>query len=374
VLKRIEKRGKIAIARLAAHAIGARGRFREEILRLEPKRVLVIRQHNQMGDMLLAVPAFRALRRRFPDARISLVAASINGSVMENSPFVDEVLVYAKERNKKNPMELIRFIAQLRSRRFDLVIVLNTVSFSITSMLLAALSGARFRVGSSSSGFGHDLSSRYYHLEMPLPGPEELARMHESEHNLYPLSVIGAAEEDLISLLVPTEEDLAAADRFVRATFPAGEPFIVVHPGAGKKQNVWPPGNFARAVARLAEMRPIGVVAIRGPVDRETFDRFLSACPLVSAVLSTPGVGFLGAVMKRAAVTLCNDTGIMHVAGAVGANCCAVFGPTDPDRWKPLNDNVVAVRSADGAIESVTVDEVVSSAAPFLVDPTRGSA
>ncbi len=374
MLKRIEKRGKIALARLASLFIGARGKAGDEALREEPERILVIRQHNQMGDMLLAVPAFRALRKRFPRARISLLAASINSAVMENSPFVDEVLVYAKERNRKNPFRLARFVSGLRRRRFDLVIVLNTVSFSITSMLLAALSGARLRIGSSSSGFGHDLSSMYYHIEMPLPGAEELAMMHESEHNLYPLSVIGAGEEDLESLLVPTAEEEAAAARLIESSFRPGDPFIVVHPGAGKKQNIWPPGNFAETVIRLREIRPLGVAAVYGPVDKEVFGRFVSACPMVDAEISMPSIGFLGALIKRSAVTLCNDTGIMHVAGAVGANCCAVFGPTDPHRWKPVNDNVVAVRSSDGRVESVTVEEMVLQAARFVEDSTRGSA
>jgi ADP-heptose:LPS heptosyltransferase len=374
VLKKIEKRGKIALARFASLFLGVREKAVDEVLHREPERILVIRQHNQMGDMLLAVPAFRALRKRFPRARVSLVAASINSAVMENSPFVDEVLVYAKERNRMNPFRLVRFLLGLRRRRFDLVLVLNTVSFSITSMLLAALSGARFRIGSSSSGFGHDLSSRYYHVEMPLPSADELERMHESEHNLYPLSVIGAGEDDIGSLLVPTDEEEADALRLIEASFRPGDPFIVIHPGAGKNQNIGPPGNFAETVIRLREIRPLGVAAVRGPVDTETFDRFMSVCPRVEVELSTPSIGFLGALMKRAAVTLCNDTGIMHIAGAVGANCCAVFGPTDPGRWKPVNDNVVAVRSADGRVESVEVDQMVKRAALFIERSTEGSA
>jgi len=65
-------------------------------------------------------------------------------------------------------------------------------------------------------------------------------------------------------------------------------------------------------------------------------------------------------------LTLCNDTGIMHIAGAVGANCVAVFGPTDPARWKPVNETVVAVRGKDGNVESVSVEEVIAAAAALL--------
>lgn len=366
MLKKLEKRGKIALARFIALFFGVKQAPPGEIFRANVRNLLIIRQHNQMGDMLLAVPAFRGLRERFPDAHIVLVAAPINTDVMKNNPFIDEVLTYAKEQHRANPFRLVRFVRDIRRRRFDLVIVLNTVSFSITSMLLAAVSGARYRIGSSSATFGHDLSSRYYQLELPLPSEDELLHMHESEHNLHPLRAIGVSERELTSVLVPTGEEEADCENFIKASFPEGSPFVVVHPGAGKRHNIWPPANFAEVIDRLRDIRPMGVVVASGPVDEGAVNEFLASCPSVTAVISNPTVGFLGAVMMRAAVTLCNDTGVMHIAGAVGANCCAVFGPTDPSRWKPVNENVVAVRAADGRIESVTVSDVLAEVARFL--------
>jgi ADP-heptose:LPS heptosyltransferase len=95
-------------------------------------------------------------------------------------------------------------------------------------------------------------------------------------------------------------------------------------------------------------------------------DAFLASCTNRPLVVSCPSVGFLSALMERAALTLCNDTGIMHLAGAVGAPCVAVFGPTDPARWKPVNETVVAVKAKDGRVESVSVDEVLSAALKLL--------
>lgn len=362
MLRKVERFAKLALARFVARFLTVEKLEPAEFSRVAVERLLVIRQHNQMGDMLLAVPAFRGLRKRFPGARITLVGSSINSRVMENNPYVDEVLTYAKRRSRRNPLELPRFIGELRRRRFDAVIVLNTVSFSVTSMLLAVASGARLRVGSTSAPFGHDLTSRFYHLELPLPSPDELARMHESEHNLYPLAAIGVSERDLTSLLVPTETEREAARRFIAAAFGPEARFIVCHPGAGKRQNVWPPERFAELVRLLGEQRGLAAAAVRGPMDRETMDAFLAASTKLPAVVSCPTVGFLGALMERAALILCNDTGIMHIAGAVGARCVAVFGPTDPARWKPVNKIVVAVRGANGEVASVTVAEALEAA------------
>lgn len=366
MLKRIEKRGKIALARFCSLFIKTQRMAPEDLSRIEINRILIVRQHNQMGDMLLAVPAFRGLRRRFPHARISLLAAPINTDVMLNNPYIDEVLTYAKESHNRRPTRLIRFIAELRRKSFDMAIVLNTVSFSITSMLLAWVSGATIRIGSTSRPFGHDITSLFYHIELPLPPAEELTRMHESEHNLYPLSVLGIRESDLSSVLVPLDDEAEDCDRFVSTAVPESSGFIVIHPGAGKKQNIWPPERFTAVARMLRERYSLEVVVVRGPVDGEVVDDMLRAQITPPAVLSCPTPGFLGTLLRRASLTLCNDTGVMHIAGAVGARCVAVFGPTDPARWKPIGENIVAVRARDGCVESVGVDKVFRAAEGLL--------
>lgn len=364
--KRIERVLKLSFARSVALFLDRRRITPEEFARMEISRLLVIRQQNQMGDMLLAVPALRGLRKRFPRARISLVAAPINEAAAVRNPDVDEVFTYAKRRQRSNPRALASFVAGLRRRRFDAVLVLNTVSFSVTSMLLAAASGARVRLGSTSRPFGHDLSSRFYHLELPLPSADELAGMHESLHNLYPLAPIGVAESDLRSAIVPTAGEERDAERLARAAFGAGSPFVVVLPGAGKRANIWPPERFAAAASALADRLGAGVLVVGGPVDRFAVDAFLRASERRPEAVAFVGVGTLASLMRRAACALCNDTGVMHVAGAAGARCVAVFGPTDPRRWKPVNETVVAVRAMDGNVASVAVEEVLDAAERLL--------
>jgi ADP-heptose:LPS heptosyltransferase len=359
-LKKIERKGKVVLARALAPVLRASAVVPDRIEYSRIERLLIIRQHNQMGDMLLAVPALRGIRNRFPRARITLVAASINSEVMHGNPYVDEVLTWSKKRNWREPFAFFRFIAALRRRRFDMVIVLNTVSFSVTSMLLGAVSGAGLRAGSTSAPFGNDLTAVYYDIELPLPSKDELSRMHESEHNLYPLSAIGIEESDLSSILVPSGAQEEDCENFISAAFGTGARYAVVHPGAGKVQNIWPPERFAEVVDYLQEKHSIPSVAVRGPVDGEVFSRFLGSCRSSPQVISCPDIGFAGALMRRAALCICNDTGVAHIAGAVGARCIEIFGPTDPRRWKPVSDKVTAVRGSDTAMESVSTDDVIT--------------
>jgi ADP-heptose:LPS heptosyltransferase len=371
--KKIEKRGKMLLAEALAPMLGRRGSAAVPPDPVSVRKLLVIRQHNQMGDMLLAVPAFRGIRKKFPNAWITLLAADINSGVMRNNPFVDEVVTWSKKRNRKDPLAFIRFVRGLRSERFDLLIVLNTVSFSVTSMLLGAVSGAAWRAGSSSAPFGSELTSKYYDLELPLPDEDELALMHESEHNLFPLRALGIEEDDLSSMLVPLDWEERACGEFIAASF-GSSPYAVIHPGAGKVQNIWPPERFAEVSDVLLDRHGIRSIAVRGPVDDIFFTRFLEACQVPPQVISCPTTGFLGALMRKAAVSVCNDTGVAHIAGAVGAWCVEVFGPTDPHRWKPVSEAVVAVTPADGRIDSVTTGEVLEAVEELLArEPVTGA-
>ncbi len=107
-------------------------------------------------------------------------------------------------------------------------------------------------------------------------------------------------------------------------------------------------------------------MAVFGPMDKDLVDRFLKGCRNCPVVLNSPSIGFLGALIKHSSLTICNDTGVLHIAGAVGARTIAIFGPTDPARWKPVNSSVIALRADDGRVESVGVDEVMNVAGDLL--------
>ena len=129
LIKRIERSGKRRLMRLLARLAPARPVPAEDVRELEFDRILVIRQHNQMGDMLLATPALRALKTRFPDARLGIITSTLNRGVLVNNPHVDDLFTY----DKRNPLSHLALIRRVRRQRYDLVVVLHTVSYSFTS-------------------------------------------------------------------------------------------------------------------------------------------------------------------------------------------------------------------------------------------------
>lgn len=361
-VKTLERSGKRALMRAIGRLLHARPLSTEEFRALRFDRILVIRQHNQMGDMMLAIPALRAVRETYPRARIGVVSSTLNAGVLANSPFVDRVFTYDKAR----PLTGVRLLRELRAERFDLAIVLHTVSFSFTSVMLAVLSGARIRMGSTSRALGDSLTGSYLNMTLPLPDPAELDRMNEAEHNLFPLRAAGITTDDLAPLMVPAAASERWAEAFAREHWREGSLRLAVHPGAGKIQNIWPPENFAAVVDALSGRRPVSLVVVEGPRDALSVAAFARACSVTGTVLRGRSIVDVAALLKRADLVICNDTGVMHVAAAAGARVLAVFGPTDPARWAPLCDGLTVVRAPEGNLQAVTPEMVVERAVGVL--------
>jgi ADP-heptose:LPS heptosyltransferase len=362
LIKKIERSSKQRLMEVLARFLRAESMSADDI-RAEPLgKILVIRQHNQMGDMILAIPAFRAVREAFPAAKIGVVSSTLNRDVLVNNPYVDRLFLY----DKRNVLSLVPLIRNIRRELYDLVIVLHTVSFSFTSVALAVLSGARIRIGSTSRELGDSLTGSYLNLTLPLPGDDELGGMTESEHNVYPLRAIGVDTDDLSPVIVPGAKNVRWAEAFDAGNWKKGCVRLAVHPGAGKAENIWPPESHARVVNELNRRATVSLVVVEGPRDAEAVAAFFDTCDVDGAVVRGRGIGDVAALLRRADLVICNDTGVMHVAAAVGATTLAVFGPTDPDRWAPCAVGLNVVRAPAGRLARLRPERVAERAAEIL--------
>jgi ADP-heptose:LPS heptosyltransferase len=340
LLRPFIRRPKLTLAQIAAE---------------RPRRVLIVRQHNQMGDMLCAVPAFRALRQSFPGARTLLVTAPVNDGVVRGNPYLDEILLFDKVAVRRSPRAALRFMRRLRAFAPDLAVVLNTVSFSGTSAWIAVLSGAPRVIGGESRPFGWTFSDWLYNLTLPLCAD---AGAHAIDHGLLPLAAAGIVTQDRSTLIVPDAPARELAHAFLRTV---GErPRAAVHPGAGKERNRWPPERFAAAIAALQQAGS-RVYLIEGPADGQATAQTLSALGRPLPVLRDAAVPVVAAALAETDFALVNDTGIMHVAGAVGTATVALFGPTLASVWKPPSSAVAAVQSRDGTMEGISIAEVLDA-------------
>jgi ADP-heptose:LPS heptosyltransferase len=358
----VTRRAKQILMRPLARALRRERLTPAALAALRPRSIVVVRQHNQMGDMVCATPALRAIAETWPGARVALVTSPANAGVVRHNPHLARVLVFERPLRR-----LPAFVRELRNWDADLAIVLSSVSFSLTSALIGLACGARHVIGADSRPFGWEFSEHCFSLQMPAA---PVVTTHAIDHGLEPLRAVGITTDDPSTVVVPSPEERARAAQVARE-LGLRPGYWVLHPGAGKRQNVWPAERFA-ALARRAVSAGRQVLVLHGPADREALGAFgVEADPRAAAgvcVAPPCDVGVAAALLEEADRFLCNDTGIMHVAGALRVPTLALFGPTDPGLWKPPAAEVVALRGAHrrddprgqefGWMESLDEDDV----------------
>jgi ADP-heptose:LPS heptosyltransferase len=328
------------------------------------KRILVVRQHDQLGDFLLSSPVFRALRENFPMAFIAVVARSYTAEVAQNNRYLDDVIPFYEVGYYWNPRSVWQFIKKIRSD-YDLAIVLNTVSHSLSTDLIAFFSRARIILGPSHKRFPGTVRNFFYHLEAPC----EFDARHQTERNLDILRYIGVDTDDRTENIHLTDEELNWANDFLKSQGVNMENGVVfVHPGAGKVENRWPAANFALIANHLSDAFGLDIMVSWGPKETEVGEeviRLLNQLPV-----SVPGLGLrkLASLIAVSKLCFCNDTGVMHVAAGVGTPLVAVFGPTNPALWKPIGEKFIAIRGNDHTCASVGVKDVLMAAERILTE------
>jgi ADP-heptose:LPS heptosyltransferase len=179
------------------------------------------------------------------------------------------------------------------------------------------------------------------------------------------LREISAEAEVVVGRLEPTVEDLAAAERVLARAGCDGSRLIVIFPGSGSAAKNWPAEKFA-ALASLLSKR-LSVAIVLGPAEDSIEPIFREASATVIKGLE---LGVVAGVARMAAAFVGNDSGVAHLAGAVGASGVVIFGPTDPSRWRPLGAGQIDVIRGE-PVDSVGVGEVAAALAKFVDAPQR---
>jgi heptosyltransferase III len=292
-----------------------------------PRRVLVIRLGN-VGDIVVALPAFHALRRLFPEAHMTLLTSPTRRGapgateLLAADPTFDDMIVYYEDESA-DPGFLRRLRADLRARRVDLAVVLP-------DDLTTARSTAKYIALLAASGVRHVAGAR-------LVRPEE-RDTGQTPRLMHIVSELGPAEIEPFPWLRLSEEDHQAAADLLR---PAGGAALVgMQTGAKRPANRWAPDSFIEAGRRLADTHSVRIVLTGGPDEREVSARVAEGIgPAALDLAGRTTLTQLAAVVARCRVFVSNDTGPMHLAAAMGTPVVAIFSARDrPFRWHPAGE------------------------------------
>ncbi len=313
---------------------------------LRPRRIHLYRPQNQLGDLLLNVPAIRAVRERWPAARVTLIVGRQNAAAVLDQPWADEVRV-VETRNFLGVLQA----ALAPGPRPDLAIYFTTVSYSRSGAFLVRASGARVRIGFDPARYGERDQAGLTHA---VAYPE--GTLHQSRVSLELARAAGAAGE-------PPPPPYYVPQPPFRSRAPEGVAYL--HPGAGKIKNRWPAEGFAE-VARELLRRGLEVQLLEGPQDDGTVGAVCGALGRTLSAVRGETIPMLAARFARASIYVGNDTGPLHLAGAVGCPTVGIYGWSDPREWSPVGARVRSVRAPDASLASVEPRDVLEAALPLL--------
>jgi len=303
---------------------------------LLPQKILVV-SPTWLGDTVIAIPTFHGLRALFPQAHIAVLARQEIADLFRAVPAISAAIPYAKRRGTARLAAIADAARALKEHAFELAVILPN---SLSSALICLLAGIPARLGFAAGLRGLLLTIR---AARPRPGRHQ---MHDYLGLLQPLGSSRCPEAP--ALVLPEDAPTWARGYLAARGIDAAVPLIGLNPGAtyGRAKQ-WPPERFAE-LSRVLLARGSGTILIVGDaaaVPLAGIIRAINPQRIISAAGQT-SVLQLAALLACCHVLVTNDTGPMHVAGAVRTPVVAIFGSTDPVATGPLGADAAVVRAA----------------------------
>lgn len=316
----------------------------------QPRRLLLMRP-DHLGDVLWLTPALRALRRRFPQATITVAIGPWSRPILDRNADYDDLLTLDfpgfTRRPKGNPLAPYRLLQaaarDLRARRCDAALILRDDHW--WGALLAAAAGIPRRFG-----FAHPDVAPFLTDALPLPIGEHTAlgnlRLVDAFlREVAPPGILGGTVDTEAMpvahplVFIPDAEAVRHAAGLVGQLASAG-PVVAIHPSAGVPVKLWDEGRLAAVADRLVTERGARI-ALTGSNGDEALTGAVAAAMTTAAPLDLVGqtdIPQLVALYRRCALVIGPDSGALHLAVAAGVPTIHLYGPADPVRFGPWGD------------------------------------
>jgi heptosyltransferase-2 len=281
----------------------------------------------------MALPALRAVRKRFPEAEIAIVGRPYVADIYRDQEICDQLIPYDPKGSHTGFSGRERLAAEVRAQNFDVALLLQN-AFDAAWLAWRARIPERI-------GYARDGRSFLLTKAVPLPRHGEIPA-HEKFYYLELLRRAGwldsVQDETFIGLRVPTEAHRSADEFLCKSGVRQGVLRIAIGAGASYgSAKCWPPSRFAEVANRLQSEADADVILFGTAAEA-------SVSTAISAEMRRPPIDLTGktaiadlpALLSRCHLFIGNDSGAMHVAAAVGLPIVAVFGPTDPNGTAPV--------------------------------------
>lgn len=305
-----------------------------------PRKILVLNR-NHIGDCLLTTPLLRALKRRFPRAKLEVSIPASNEDLLATNPHVDRIVPRPK---LSSWAAKFRFALDIRAEEYDLIISLQEKSlFYAWATYYATLFNRNRPV---TVGLDHPKTRTWYQHKVPV-----LADQHEVYKYLDIAALLGCPKErnPVLELVPPPLAQERIEDLLASRGVHPDERFIGVNPGGTQIEKRWPVERYAAVGDQLHERFGLPVLVFGGREDHDRAsqiaDRMKTHRPVIAA--GRASLGETAALLERCQLLVTGDTGPMHMAVALAVPVVALFGPTDPRKYRPFTTLSAVLRHAE---------------------------
>ncbi|MBX9689244.1 MAG: glycosyltransferase family 9 protein [Candidatus Obscuribacterales bacterium] len=293
-------------------------------------RILVVR-YRFIGDTILTVPFLRNLRKAYPQARIDVLVGPQSGEVLQNCPYIDNLIVYDTTRfhkydsGKGKARSFWSYVFELRKNHYDTAFLLKR---SLSSAFLSLLIGCKNRIGYASSG-------RSFLLTQAVPWNQNI---HEVESTLDILRAINIEIADSSMEAWISEKEKQEIFELL-PELKSSKTKILFHAAAAHPDKLYPLEKWAEVMKLIAAKEEILPFFAGSEQDNSVYAELES----LSGIKGVNTAGKLSlrqsmAMLAQLDLAICTDSGPAHLAAAAQTPTIALFGPTDPERWRPWGE------------------------------------
>lgn len=305
------------------------------------QKILLIRNDN-IGDLICSIPAIQLIRESYPDATIHLLVNSYNAPVVEPlvGKMVDKLVIYHKTKhtglNFGQLLRLFRFYVELRGEKYNAAVML------VGGTSKQAISFAKWSSAENIYGYGEEAS-----------GPEFKEGLHEVEYS-WNLALQMTGKERKPPEVIPYPLQRTGTRTAIQIT-------------SRKPGNRWTTKNFIELIKKVFETTKEKPILLWSPGDSSTAthpgddDKAADIIGQTAAYIEprpTATLAELIDVLKECRYMITPDGGAMHLANAMGIRVLALFGQSDPVRWRPWGKNSIFIQSPSRTVNDIGVDEV----------------
>jgi len=320
---------------------------------------------NWLGDAVFSIPVFKALKKTYPQARLTCLCVPRVKEVLQHCPYIDKIIIYDEKGKHRFPWRKFKLIRYLSKEKFDSAFLLHG---SMTRALMVFLAGIPVRIG-------------YSKVKLLLTNPIEMKSedIHRCDYYLKVLEGFGIKVQDRLCELRLNIKDIQSLEnKLNKLGVGSKDKLVVLNTGGNWDLKRWSKESFAQLAKRLNQDFGITIVFSGANQDRDYCQSIADAVKIKAVNLAgETSVGESLALYKRAEIVISGDSGPLHLAHSVGADVIGIFGPTRPEitgprgtgRFKTLFNDVKCNKAPcyhlacnnNRCMQSVTVDDVLQA-------------